>query len=460
MPDGLGFASAADALHVYDQSLYRTYVLKTQLPFGVWVRLEEHWVHVGSGDVVTLRAYGAVGFDGSAVLSGRLSGLVRGTYVPAERLVSAGDAFGLLRVTRRSGMDGQQLCVLPRIGPAAAVLHAAEQMPRRGMRPPAQDGVPELAGTRPYAPGDPLRRIHWRSSARTGELRAKELELPRAEGRQLIVLDAAGGGASAGAARWADPALAAAVEAAAGLALRALAQGARVRVAASDGHAVEAHGRTAVRELLAALAAVPRGDCRPEALAELALREARGSAVTVVTARADQALGAAIRRLPRGAVHVVYVHGPWSRAGAAAAATAWQRELEALGCKVTSTAAEPAVSAAAAIAAARHGGGRPAAAPPAHATATASAPFASTAHGAAMPSDVTSMRSAGLGASATPVRVDRSQSDVPPLRDNDEAASGSPTGWANIWSDTSPAHGADPRAHHTPPARGGERHGL
>jgi uncharacterized protein (DUF58 family) len=36
----------------------------------------------------------------------------------------------------------------------------------------------ELFGVREYRPGDPLRRIHWRSSARLGELVVREYEPP------------------------------------------------------------------------------------------------------------------------------------------------------------------------------------------------------------------------------------------------------------------------------------------
>jgi uncharacterized protein (DUF58 family) len=43
--------------------------------------------------------------------------------------------------------------------------------------PRAGSGM-ELFGVREYRPGDPLRRIHWRSSARLGELVVREHEPP------------------------------------------------------------------------------------------------------------------------------------------------------------------------------------------------------------------------------------------------------------------------------------------
>jgi uncharacterized protein (DUF58 family) len=44
----------------------------------------------------------------------------------------------------------------------------------------------ELFGVREYSPGDPLRRIHWRSSARRGELVVREYEPPGL--RQLVIV--------------------------------------------------------------------------------------------------------------------------------------------------------------------------------------------------------------------------------------------------------------------------------
>ena len=45
-----------------------------------------------------------------------------------------------------------------------------------------------FAGVRPYAPGDPLRTIHWRASGRQGSLQSKRFE-PALSRQQVIVLD-------------------------------------------------------------------------------------------------------------------------------------------------------------------------------------------------------------------------------------------------------------------------------
>jgi len=61
-------------------------------------------------------------------------------------------------------------------------------------RPAAVGDV--VRGVRDYVPGDPVRRVHWASSARRGDLVVKEVEEPGAP-RLVVALDL-GGGAAAG----------------------------------------------------------------------------------------------------------------------------------------------------------------------------------------------------------------------------------------------------------------------
>jgi uncharacterized protein (DUF58 family) len=300
---------------------------------GTWIGLEASWLSA-TGESFVLRHALSAGGRRELTFRGRMQAPDRGLYTPDEVIVRVGDAFGLLRFERRLEGAGP-LYVLPRPWEAAAATLGGFGEGRvRESRPM---DVPQVSGTRPYAPGDPLRRIHWRSTARTGELRAKETEQPAA-GRLLVVLDAAGAGVSpSGAAplTGADPGLEAVVEAAAGLAKRALELGLAVRLAVSDGQGRvwEAQGAARLPELLQLLATVPCGADRP--VAELLLREAQQSAasgaVTLVTARADAQLPALLRRLPRGAAQVLYVHGPGAVSGVV---HAWRRQLETLGCRV------------------------------------------------------------------------------------------------------------------------------
>ena len=71
---------------------------------------------------------------------------------------------------------------------------------------PRQAAVGDVVrGVRDYVPGDPVRRVHWPTTARRGNLVVKEVEEPAAP-RLVVVLDLGGGGlpgeTAAGRAAW------------------------------------------------------------------------------------------------------------------------------------------------------------------------------------------------------------------------------------------------------------------
>lgn len=99
----------------------------------------------------------------------------RGAIVAQAWMLESSDPLGFFRFRRR-GADGEIALVLPRFAsfaarPQARELEASVSAPRSG------SGM-ELFGVREYRAGDPLRRIHWRSSARLGELVVREYEPP------------------------------------------------------------------------------------------------------------------------------------------------------------------------------------------------------------------------------------------------------------------------------------------
>ena len=101
--------------------------------------------------------------------------LGRGPIVASNWVLESSDPLGFFRF-RRKGANGEIGLVLPRFTsfiarPQARELEASVSAPRAG------SGM-ELFGVREYRPGDPLRRIHWRSSARLGELVVREYEPP------------------------------------------------------------------------------------------------------------------------------------------------------------------------------------------------------------------------------------------------------------------------------------------
>jgi uncharacterized protein (DUF58 family) len=104
-----------------------------------------------------------------------LHGMSRGPVGAREWVVESSDLVGMFR-SRRTSPDAEVALVLPRFAslahrPQARELEASVAAPRAG------SGT-ELFGVREYRPGDSLRRIHWRSSARHGELVVREYEPP------------------------------------------------------------------------------------------------------------------------------------------------------------------------------------------------------------------------------------------------------------------------------------------
>jgi uncharacterized protein (DUF58 family) len=104
-----------------------------------------------------------------------LHAMRRGPVGAHAWVVESSDPVGMFR-GRRTSADFEVALVLPRFTslarrPQARELEASVAAPRAG------SGT-ELFGVREYRPGDSLRRIHWRSSARRGELVVREYEPP------------------------------------------------------------------------------------------------------------------------------------------------------------------------------------------------------------------------------------------------------------------------------------------
>jgi len=121
-----------------------------------------------------------------------LKTLPRGRYTFDDVRVEVADPFGLERVALPLPAPGA-LLVYPRLvrlsslfSETGAVSHDGRRLLLR-----RQSGF-ELHGVREYAQGESLRRVHWRSTARRGQLMVKELEdAPRDEIAVLLDADAA-----------------------------------------------------------------------------------------------------------------------------------------------------------------------------------------------------------------------------------------------------------------------------
>ena len=126
------------------------------------------------GDVELSAAAGLIPPAGGSHLE-TVGPLRRGPIGATGWVLESSDLIGLF-AHRSRAIDSEVALVLPRFAalserPHARDLEASVTAPRSG-------SGNELFGVREYRHGDPLRRVHWRSSARHGELIVREYEPP------------------------------------------------------------------------------------------------------------------------------------------------------------------------------------------------------------------------------------------------------------------------------------------
>ncbi|GAA0407527.1 MULTISPECIES: DUF58 domain-containing protein [Micromonospora] len=151
-----------------------TLLLEDRLPYALGSRprvvLERLGAHQASSVAYTVRAD------------------VRGRYEVGPLVVRLTDPFGLCELTRAfPGTD--RLTVIPQVVPLPSVRLPGEYTGsgESRARSVAVHGEDDAA-TREYRRGDDLRRVHWKSTARTGELMVRREEQPW-ESRATVVLD-------------------------------------------------------------------------------------------------------------------------------------------------------------------------------------------------------------------------------------------------------------------------------
>ena len=233
-----------------------------------------------------------------AAVSYSIRSQLRGRYPIGPLTLRLADPFGMCEVTRAFTAT-DPLVVVPRTWPLAAV-RAGGQWAGNGessARSAAASGEDDLA-VREYRYGDDLRRVHWRSTARRGELMVRRDEQPR-QLRATVLIDARldghrGEGASSSF-EWA-------VSAAASAAVSLARQRYGVRLLLDDRPAVwtapfqDADGG----HLLDSLAVVEAGGPQllPGALTALA-RTGGDGLVVAVLGEVDESVATALARLGR-----------------------------------------------------------------------------------------------------------------------------------------------------------------
>jgi len=202
--------------------------------------------------------------------------------------IRTGDPFGFFEASATVG-QAVSVVVYPRLEtiplwrlPAANV-EGAHASPERTLQT-----TPLATSVRPYAPGDSMNRIHWRMTARHGEIQVKEFELEQTADA-WIVLDLQGG-IQAG--RGDESTVEAGVRAAAAIADKALQENRAVGVTVNTRRPAilpaDRGGRQHLK-VMQLLAAVEADGTTPlsETVVQTISRLRRGMTAVVITASTD-----------------------------------------------------------------------------------------------------------------------------------------------------------------------------
>jgi uncharacterized protein (DUF58 family) len=101
----------------------------------------------------------------------------RGVFALGPTTLISGDLFGLF-MTSRSVRNRESVLVYPMMVDVRSFPNPPGLLPGgEALRRRTPQITSNASGVREYAPGDPLNRIHWLSTARRGQLIAKEFEL-------------------------------------------------------------------------------------------------------------------------------------------------------------------------------------------------------------------------------------------------------------------------------------------
>lgn len=156
---------------------------RSPLP-ALWVQIEDH------SNLPEYPASLVTGLEGSSSNNWRIHGLCsrRGLYTVGPTTLRTADPFGLYSVEIFDPRSAS-LMVTPPVVPLPQIEVAPGGRAGQGRpRPNAPERTVSVEGVRQYLPGDSLRWVHWRTSARRDELHVRLFE-STPSGDWWIILD-------------------------------------------------------------------------------------------------------------------------------------------------------------------------------------------------------------------------------------------------------------------------------
>jgi uncharacterized protein (DUF58 family) len=259
-----------------------------------------------------------------------LPALRRGRYTVGPTTVMASDPFGLVTADTRS-TDVGELIVRPTTVPLASLaLPIAWRDGAATLSHSVGSGGSDDASVREYRHGDDLRKIHWRSTARSGAFMVRQEERPW-HGESMVLLDHRAMAYPTVPTQPDSLALEWAISAAASIACHLADRGRRVAVVTGDGQV--AHDNSgAILDMLADVKPALRADVEPLAAALTGLgRDAAVFAVLAATPRGSLHGLLSRPRMPGSAVALLL--RPWTWNGESRdllAEAAWQSTSDTL----------------------------------------------------------------------------------------------------------------------------------
>lgn len=139
----------------------------------LWVEVQDHsdMPHHGAGFVAYLPG------NGRRRWTMRTPCTMRGKWTLGPITLHSGDPFGIFRLERTAGAAGEVIVYPGTVQLPAFRLPAAELQGGPDIRTRTFHVTPNVSTVRQYVTGDSFNRIHWRSTARTGQMMVKEFEL-------------------------------------------------------------------------------------------------------------------------------------------------------------------------------------------------------------------------------------------------------------------------------------------